>query len=145
MIYDHLENENLYIKVPISFENLTPIEKLISKNIKVNCTCVFNLHQVMILENMGVDIISIFYNRIKDSGNDPDKIIEHFKNSNNKQKHSSKLLMGSIRSINDVYNGYIRGIDIITIPPKMINEMSYDKGSETSINKFMEDVNAIKR
>lgn len=103
------------------------------------------MHQIIILESIGVDIISIFYNRIKDKGGDPDKIIEHFNNSNNKNSYSSKLLKGSIRSINDIYNGYIKGIDIVTIPPKMINEMTFDEGSEASINKFMEDVNGIKR
>jgi len=139
--YDYCE---LYIKVPINYENIKIIENLKKNQIKINCTCVFSLTQVLMCIQSEVEIISLFYNRIKDQQDDPNRIIKISKNIINKLNSKSKILLGSIRKLKDIEEGCENGADIATIPPHLFIESCINEGSEKSIQQFMNDVKKIK-
>lgn len=143
-LMDTYQYENLYIKVPINYENLKIIEKLKKINIKINCTCVFTLPQTLLCMQSEVDIISLFYNRIKDSGRDPNYIIKVASKKIFDLNFKSEILLGSIRYLKDIEDGAEFGAHIVTIPPKLFIESATDDGSNDSIEKFMLDVKKIK-
>jgi transaldolase len=137
--------KDLHIKIPMSYDNLIIINRLVKKNIKINCTCVFSLSQALLCIQSNINIISIFFNRIRDLGEDPIRIIKIAKNIIADGGFKSKILVGSVRSVADIEESAEAGADIITIPAKLFIDSCHHKGSEISINKFLEDVKKIKK
>ena len=143
-IMDYYEYEKIYVKVPIGFENIKIIERLRKKNILINCTCVFSLSQALLCIKSDVNFISIFYNRIKDMNQDPNKIIRITKDVIVKNKSNSEILVGSVRKVEDIESAAEYGAHIATIPPKLFEQSCFHVGSVKAIDQFLEDAKKIK-
>lgn len=139
-IYNEFKFNDLYIKIPITYSNASVIQKLEEENIKINCTCVYTIEQAMPLALMNTSIISIFYNRTKDKGNNPNEIIKNLKKFISDNHSTSKIIAGSIRKINDVSESLLSGTDFVTLNPEIIKKCFYNEGSEESIDQFMSDL-----
>ena len=142
MIHKEFNFDNLFVKIPIDIKTISVIQKLESEGIKINCTCVYTLEQSFLLALMNTSIISVFYNRTKDKGNDPNMIIYNLKNFIIKNNSSSKIITGSIRNIKDVSQSLLNGTDYVTLNTKIIDDCINNEGSKESINQFMKDLKA---
>jgi transaldolase len=142
-IHKRYNYNKLFVKVPVSFDNLKVVDQLIDLKIKVNVTCVFTLAQSILCADMNVDYISIFYNRIRDLKNDPDLIINTLSKYIKKTNSKSKILAASIRSPLDVENCIRNGADIVTVPPKIFEQLFFSQGTINSINQFANDTKKI--
>ena len=135
----------LHIKIPVSHDNLSLISNMHRNKIKVNVTCVFTLAQAYLSADSFGDYISIFYNRTKDLGEDPIKIIKNLRKYIDNHNLKSKIIVGSIRSRQDVEDGISSGAHIITVPPKIYTELFENKGTTNSINQFLDDIKKIQK
>ena len=123
--------KNVYVKVPVvnskgQFMG-TVIKELSSKGIKLNITAVYSLNQVnkifKCLDKKTKSIISIFAGRMADRGKDPLPI---FKKSILKTKRykNIEILWASTREAYNFIQAKQLGCNIITMPPKIINQIS---------------------
>lgn len=135
----------LHIKIPVSHENLSLINKMHKNKIRVNVTCVFTLAQAYLSADSKGDYISIFYNRTKDLGENPIKIIKNLRKYIDHHNLKSKIIVGSIRSRQDIEDGISSGAHIITVPPKIFAEMFENQGTTNSINQFLDDIKKIQK
>ncbi|MDC0450155.1 transaldolase [Pelagibacteraceae bacterium] len=130
--------KNVYVKVPVvnskgQFMG-TVIKELSSKGIKLNITAVYSLNQVKkifkCLDKKTKSIISIFAGRMADKGKDPLPI---FKKSIliTKKNKNIEILWASTREAYNFIQAKQLGCNIITMPPKIINQISsFGKTSE---------------
>ena len=123
--------KNVYVKIPVvnskGFFMGSVIQELSKKGIKLNITAVYTYEQVVkifkCLNKKTKSIISIFAGRMADKGKDPTPI---FKKSIalTKRYKNTEILWASTR---EAYN-YIQAkqlrCNIITMPPKVINQIS---------------------
>ncbi len=123
--------KNVYVKIPVvNSKGLfmgSVIKELSDKGIKLNITAVYTFNQVKkifkCLNKKTKSIISIFAGRMSDKGKDP---IPIFKRSISltRKNNNVKILWASTR---EAYN-YIQAnqikCNIITMPPKIINQIS---------------------
>lgn len=137
--------KRLHIKIPISHANLSLIQLMHKNKMKVNVTCVFTLAQAYLSADSKADYISIFYNRTKDLGENPSKIIKSLREYIDRNSLKSKIIIGSIRSRQDIEDGISNGAHIITIPPKVFDEMFINEGTSNSINQFLNDIKKIQK
>ena len=122
--------KNVYVKIPIvnSKGKFTGkiIEKLNQKKIKLNITAVYSAQQTKkILKHIDKKtkvIISIFAGRAGDTGKDP---IPEFKKSlfMTKNYKNVEILWASVREPYNYIQANQIGCDIITIPPKTIQQI----------------------
>ena len=112
---------------------------------KVNVTCVYTLAQGYLSADSYADYISIFYNRTKDLGEEPKKIITNLRKYIDQNNLKSKIIVGSIRSRQDVEDGIACGALIITVPPKIFFEIFNNEGTLNSINQFLDDIKKIQK
>ncbi len=122
--------KNVYVKIPIvnSKGKFTGkiIEKLNQKKIKLNITAVYSAQQTKkILKHIDKKtkvIISIFAGRAADTGKDP---IPEFKKSlfMTKKYKNVEILWASVREPYNYIQANQIGCDIITIPPKTIQQI----------------------
>ena len=123
--------KNVYVKIPVvnSKGKFTGpiIKKLSNRGIKLNITAVYSYEQTVrvinCLNKKSRSIISIFAGRMADKGKDPLPI---FKKSISKVKKykSIEILWASTREAYNYIQAKQLGCHIITMPPKIIEQIS---------------------
>ncbi|MAC92091.1 MAG: transaldolase [Flavobacteriaceae bacterium] len=143
--------KNVYVKIPVvNSKGLfmgSVIKELSDKNIKLNITAVYNYEQTKKiykkLNKKTKSIISIFAGRMADKGKDPLPIFKKSISLTKKNKNI-EILWASTR---EAYN-YIQAkqlkCNIITMPPKIINQInSFGKSFQAmtldTVKGFLED------
>ena len=123
--------KNIYVKIPVVNSKgkfMGPvIKELSAKKIKLNITAVYSFEQVKkILKNLNKkskSIISICAGRMADKGKDP---LPVFKKSISKIKKfkNIEILWASTREAYNFIQAKQIGCNIITMPPKIINQIT---------------------
>jgi transaldolase len=143
--------KNVYVKIPVvnskgSFMG-SVIKELSNKGIKLNITAVYNYEQTKkiykCLNKKTKSIISIFAGRMADKGKDPLPVFKKSISLTKKNKNI-EILWASTR---EAYN-YIQAkqlkCNIITMPPKVINQInsfgkSFHSMTIDTVKGFLED------
>jgi len=142
---------NVYVKIPVINSKgkfMGPlIKELSSRKIKLNITAIYSFEQTKkvfkCLNKKSRSIISIFAGRMADSGKDPLPI---FKKSISlvKKNKNIKILWASTREPYNLLQAKKLGCQIITVPPKIITQISnFGKGFKRltidTVNGFLID------
>ena len=143
--------KNVYVKIPVvnsKGQFMGPvIKELSAKRIKLNITAIYSFEQVKkvfkCLDKKTKSIISIFAGRMADKGKDPlpifKKSIKLVKNNNNVE-----ILWASTREAYNFIQARQISCSIITMPPKLINQIStFGKSAKKmtleTVKGFLED------
>lgn len=144
--------ENAVIKIPLlrpnGKDNLELIKRLTSNGIKVNCTALFSLPQIILATKVGSRYVSLFAGRIDDEGNDSYYSVakaQRFLNDYGYEEDTTELIIGSIRSIGQVVDCAASRVDIVTIPPAILEKMVMHRFSLDTVKQFERDAEEIKR
>jgi transaldolase len=130
--------KNVYVKIPVLNSKgkfMGPvIKELSSKKIKLNITAVYSFEQVekvlVNLDKKTKSIISIFAGRMADKGKDPLPIFKKSILKVNKYKNI-EILWASTREAYNFSQAKKLGCHIVTMPPKIINQInSFGKSSK---------------
>lgn len=123
---------NIVIKVPMFADGrgLTVLSQLVKEGIKTNVTAMMNTEQLLLALLAGSTgpgleptYLSLFFNRIRDSGGDPETEIARSRGLLEKFGWKSEIISGSIRRGKDVVDAVMAGTHIATVQPKVIWEM----------------------
>ena len=143
--------KNVYVKIPVvnSRGKFTGkvIKELSNQGIKLNITAVYTFEQVKkiykLLNKNTKSIISIFAGRMSDTGKDP---IPVFKSSLNltKKNKNIMILWASTREAYNFIQAKKLGSNIITMPPKIIDQIknfgkSYKSLTINTVKNFLID------
>jgi transaldolase len=122
--------KNVYVKIPVinSKGKFTGpvIKELSAKGIKLNITAIYSFEQVnkvfKCLDKKTKSIISIFAGRMADQGIDPLPIFKKSISTTKKYKNI-EILWASTREAYNFIQAKQLGCNIITMPPKTINQI----------------------
>lgn len=130
--------KNVTIKVPMypNGMGMRIVSKLKEENIKTNMTVMVNTNQILLAAKAGATYASIFFNRAKDAGIDPVKVIRESKRLIEEGGLDTKIIVGSIRKKEDVTEAAVAGAHVITIPYKILMQMVYHPKTEETIAEF---------
>jgi len=143
--------QNIYVKIPVvnSKGQFTGrvINELSSKGVKLNITAVYTFDQVRrvfnLLNKKTKSIISIFAGRMSDVGKDPIPIFK--KSIKLTQRHKNvQILWASTRESYNFLMAQKLGCEIITMPPKIIEEIkrfgkSFNNLTLDTVKGFLKD------
>jgi transaldolase len=110
--------------------------KLSELGIKTNITALMSTNQMILASKAGATYASLFYNRIRDSGGDPVKVIKESRRILEESCSSTRIIVGSIRKPDDVTEAVIAGAHIMTIPYKILVQMPHNSKTEETIKEF---------
>jgi transaldolase len=143
--------KNVYVKIPVvnsrgKFMG-SAIKELSAKGIKLNITAIYSFEQVNkvfnCLDKKTKTIISIFAGRMADKGKDP---LPVFKKSISKVKRykNIEILWASTREAYNFIQAKQLGCNIITMPPKIINQInsfgkSFNQLTLETVKGFLSD------
>ena len=130
---------NLYIKIPIGWDELAVIRELRRRGIKINCTCCMSFNQAVMAARAGANFVSLFYGRIRDIGYDAASIVRATHQVFREWNVPAEIIVGSIRHIHDVNEALMAGADIVTVPPKFFKQMTQHPKTDEAVNQFVTD------
>jgi transaldolase len=131
-------HKNIVIKVAMfgSGDGLKVVSQLTREGIKTNMTVMMTFNQLVLATKAGATFVSLFYNRSKEAGEDPAKIIRDYAAFTKEGGYLSRLIVGSIRTPEDVATAISCGAHIMTIPAKILKAMPFSKRTEETIAEF---------
>ena len=136
--YSRWSPKNIVIKVPMFGDGrgLKIISQLHRRRVKTNATALMSVNQVMLAAKAGATYASIFFNRVKDEGEDAERVVRESRALLDRMGTPTKIIVGSIRKPEDVAQAAVAGTHVITIPYKILVQMPYHKKTEETIAEF---------
>lgn len=136
--YSSWNHKNIVIKIPMfgNGRGLVLASKLHKEKIKTNVTCLMTANQVLLAALSGATYASVFFCRVRDAGGDPVKVIQDSKRILEESHLPTKIIVGSIRTTEDVAQAAAAGAHIITITPKVLLQMPFHQKTEDTIKEF---------
>ncbi|MCX8084092.1 MAG: fructose-6-phosphate aldolase [Calditerrivibrio sp.] len=132
-------SEHVVIKIPFTAEGLRATQILFEKNIKVNMTLIFSLNQALLACKAGARYISPFVGRLDDIGHNGFGLAIDCQNMIDSYGFGCEVIAASIRHPNHVVTAIQHGIDIVTIPYPILEQMMKHPLTDIGIEKFLSD------
>ncbi|HVB12100.1 MAG TPA: transaldolase family protein, partial [Nitrososphaerales archaeon] len=131
-------HKNVVVKVAMygDGKGLEVVSKLTKSGIKTNMTVMMTYNQLVLAAKAGATYVSLFFNRAKEAGENPVQIIKDYVATAKEYDLKGRLIVGSIRTPDDVAQSIAAGAHIMTIPSKILKQMPFSKRSEETIAEF---------
>ena len=134
---------NIVVKIPIVNEHgescLGVMHRLSQEGIGVNATAILSFNQAMLAAKAGATYVSIFAGRVADEGNDPAVTIGNVRRWLDDWELSSRIIVGSIRTVMDIQTAALAGAHIITVPPQFLPKMVDHRYTRETVRQFVQD------
>ncbi|MGI6262638.1 MAG: fructose-6-phosphate aldolase [Succiniclasticum sp.] len=138
--------DNVVVKIPCITEGLKAIKILSAEGIRTNCTLIFSLGQAMLAARAGATYVSPFIGRLDDIGEDGCALVENMVKVFHNYNLPTQIIAASIRSQAHVDRVMLAGVDIATIPTKVLAGLIHHDLTDKGLAKFMEDYrNSLKK
>jgi transaldolase len=134
-----IEEKNLAIKVPVSFENLKAIKSLVESGISINTTCCFSTNQMFLASILESKYASLFYCRLRDNNENPDLVLNETQQIYSANEVNTQIIAGSIRTPEDALRALTNGANIVTTSFNTIVDMTKHTKTNDSIEGFLKD------
>ena len=132
--------KNVTVKVPLTIDGLKTCLELSSKGIKVNVTLCFSPAQAILAAKSGATFISPFVGRLDDINENGMNLIRDISVIyDNYKNFKTEILVASVRNINHIIEAAKIGAQIVTLPPKLINELYKHPLTDKGLKAFLED------
>jgi len=131
-------HKRVVVKVAMTADGrgLKVVHQLAKEGIRTNMTLMMTYNQLVLAAKAGATFVSLFYNRSKEAGEDPVKIIRDFVATAKESNLKARLIVGSIRTPEDVASAFAAGAHIVTIPTKILRQMPFNQRTEETREEF---------
>jgi transaldolase len=134
---------NIVVKIPVVNEYgescLGVIHRLSQEGIAINTTAILSFNQAILATKAGATYVSIFAGRVADEGNDPAVVIHNVRRWLDDWEFSTRIIVGSIRTVMDIQNAALAGAHIITVPPQFLPKMVDHRYTRETVRQFVQD------
>ena len=128
------------VKVPCTRERLRVCKALSDEGVKVNVTLIFCAAQAILVAKAGATYVSPFVGRLDDQSVAGLEVVRSITGLYQIHGIRTQVLSASIRSVQRVVRSYYNGAQIVTMPPKIFDQMYdhilTDKGMEIFDNDW---------
>ncbi len=131
--------ENVAVKIPFAQEYLPVIARLVKEGVTLNITLIFSALQALLVAKLDVDYISPFLGRVDDIGGDGTGLIDDIMEIMSEYEFESEIIAASIRTLPHLKEVALSGVDVATVPPKLLDQMMIHPLTEIGIEKFDSD------
>ena len=133
------------IKVPCTREGLSTCRHLsVAKGINVNVTLVFSAAQAILAAKAGATYVSPFVGRLDDQSVAGLEVVRSISELYRIHGMKTQVLSASIRSVQRVVRSYYNGAEVVTMPPKIFDQMYDHILTDKGLEIFDKDWAAVK-
>jgi transaldolase len=134
---------NIVIKIPLTKEGLKAVKSLSQENIKTNVTLCFSPTQALLAAKAGADYISPFIGRLDDISQEGMELVKKIKQIYDNYNFKTKIIVASVRNPLHVLESALLGVDIVTAPFSVIEQLIKHPLTDIGIKRFLEDYKKI--
>jgi len=133
-------HKRVVVKVAMTADGrgLKVVHQLAKERLKTNMTLMMTYNQLILAAKAGATFVSLFYNRSKEAGEDPVRIIRDYVSTARESNLRARLIVGSIRTPEDVASAFAAGAHIVTIPTKILRQLPFNQRTEETREEFDE-------
>jgi len=131
--------DNVVIKIPFTQEGMKAVRTLEAEGIRTNVTLVFSPLQALIAAKAGASYVSPFIGRVDDIAYDGMQMLEEIVQIFTLYDYETEIIAASIRHVDHVRRCALMGVDIATIPFKVIQQMFKHPLTDIGLKRFLED------
>lgn len=133
-----LKKEKTVFKIPISLEGVRACRMLKDEGYLVNVHLVYTLQQAYMAMAAGADYVCPLVGRLQDQGQDALWLIEQCVNAVNYYGYKTKIMFSSVRSIEHVRNALNAGAHTVTVPWKVMKQLTENHFTALGTREFFE-------
>ena len=131
---------NVVVKVPLTPEGLWACKALRDEEIDVNVTLCFSPLQALMAAKAGATYVSPFVGRLDDVGHDGIDLLQQICTVyDNYPDLDTMILAASLRHPKHVLDAAMIGVDVVTIPPKVMYQLIEHPLTDKGVDLFMKD------
>ena len=132
-------DDQVYIKVPVSYEGMKAIKTLKAEGVKVTATAVYDLMQAYMALAAEVDYIAPYVNRIGNLGADPMDLISNLSDRIAVDGYNTKIVAASFKGVQQVRDSFNYGAHAITAPVSVLKQIFANPNIEKAVDDFNKD------
>ncbi len=137
--------DNIVIKIPMIHDGLRAVRALKAEEIDTNVTLVFSPGQAILAAKAGATYVCPFLGRLDDISHDGLELLGIIRSILvNNPELETQIIAASIRTPNHVVELSSMGIDILTIPSKVLKQLENHPLTDIGIAQFAKDAEKFK-
>ena len=132
-------DDQVYIKVPVSYEGIKAIKALKAEGVNVTATAVYDLMQAYMALAAEADYIAPYVNRIGNLGADPMDLISNLSDRIAVDGYNTKIIAASFKGVQQVRDSFNYGAHAITAPVAVLKQIFANPNIEKAVDDFNKD------
>lgn len=132
-------DEDVYIKIPSSYEGIKAIKALKAQGRHVTATAIYTLDQAYVALAAGADYIAPYVNRIGNLGGDPNFLIEKLAWRIEHDHYDCKILAASFKGVEQVQQAFNHGTQAVTAPVEILKAIFNNPNINQAVSAFNAD------
>ncbi len=137
--------DNVVVKIPMLKAGLQAAKAFRAEGIPTNLTLIFSPGQAILAAKAGATYVCPFLGRLDDIGHDGLYLLQQIKSIFKANPDlETRIIAASIRTPGHVVELAQMGIDILTVPSKVLSQLERHPLSDAGIAQFLEDAKKFK-
>jgi transaldolase len=132
-------SDNVVLKLPTTWDGIKACQYFSSIGREVNMTLCFSANQAVLVAKAGASYVSPFVGRLDDIGHDGLELLEDIKLIYQNYGFKTKILAASIRNVYHLHQVARIGVDVATMPIKIIKNLINHPLTDMGVEKFRLD------
>lgn len=137
--------ENVVVKVPLTPDGLKATKTLAGEGIPVNVTLIFQPVQALLAAKAGAAYVSPFVGRLDDISHDGMQLAQDILQIFENYEFTTEVLVASVRHPVHVLQAAKMGADVVTVPLKVIQQLTKHPLTDLGLKAFLDDWNKVKK
>jgi len=133
------KSKNIVVKIPMIPEGLKAVKALASEGITVCVTVIFSASQAILAANAGASYVAPFVGRLDDIGENGLDLAQEIRDIFDAQGIDTQIIAASVRHPVHVNSLAKMGVDVATMPFKVIMQMATNPNTAKAVDGFLKD------
>lgn len=134
-----LDRTKTVYKIPISLEGVKACRALVDEGYLVNIHLVYTLQQAYMAMAAGATYVCPLVGRLQDQGTDALHLVQQCVEAVNYYGYNTKIMFSSVRNVEHVRNALEIGVHTITVPYKIMKQLTQNHFTEIGTQQFFQD------
>ena len=130
---------HIVVKIPMTREGIRAIRVLSDEGIRVNTTLIFTPLQALLAAKAGAYLVSPFVGRLDDITHEGMQVVRDTVKIFRNYDLKTQVLAASIRHPRHVLAAALIGADVVTLPPKVFDQLFKHPLTDIGLEKFLAD------